>query len=267
MPRVPEIACLRSHLTFANVMSSLALFVALGGSAFAAGVLPVNSVGRTQLQAGAVTSSKLAPASVGHSKLKPGAVTASALAFGSVGLQSLDPTLRTRLNERAETGPGATGAQGLAGPQGPVGPRGPSGPGAVRIHYFQDAAASPTIEPAVDVAGFHLKAACEAVSQGTQLMLSATPDEPASVIENISVDGGKGQPESTEASSSNLQFHVPAGTTALGGPAAETGHYSRIFAQLIYMEADTTVQLTVVLQIDGVAGTCAIDGVGVPARS
>ena len=37
----------------------LALFVALGGTAYAAGVLPLNSVGTAQLKAGSVTSGKV----------------------------------------------------------------------------------------------------------------------------------------------------------------------------------------------------------------
>ena len=56
-----------SRLTFSNIISLIALFVALGGSAYAAGVLPANSVGRSQLQHNAVTSSKIAPNSVGRS--------------------------------------------------------------------------------------------------------------------------------------------------------------------------------------------------------
>ncbi len=44
----------RPRLTYANVIASLALFVALGGSAVAAG-LAKNSVGPNQLKKGAVT--------------------------------------------------------------------------------------------------------------------------------------------------------------------------------------------------------------------
>jgi hypothetical protein len=51
---------LRPRLTFANVVSCLALFVALGGSAYAATQLPKNSVGTKQLKDGAVTQAKLA---------------------------------------------------------------------------------------------------------------------------------------------------------------------------------------------------------------
>jgi hypothetical protein len=50
---------LKAWLSFRNVVAVLALFVALGGSAYAAGVLPVNSVGTAQLKGGSVTSGKV----------------------------------------------------------------------------------------------------------------------------------------------------------------------------------------------------------------
>ena len=45
------------RLTYANVIASLALFIALGGAAVAAG-LPKNSVGPNQIKKGAVTRRK-----------------------------------------------------------------------------------------------------------------------------------------------------------------------------------------------------------------
>jgi hypothetical protein len=50
---------LRSRLTFANTVSLIALFVALGGTGYAAVKLPRNSVGTTQLKSNAVTSGKV----------------------------------------------------------------------------------------------------------------------------------------------------------------------------------------------------------------
>jgi hypothetical protein len=49
----------RRHLKFANVISMLALFVALGGVSYAALKLPKNSVGSKQIKANAVKSSKV----------------------------------------------------------------------------------------------------------------------------------------------------------------------------------------------------------------
>lgn len=52
-----------------NLVSYLALFVALGGTSYAAFRLPANSVGTRQLRTSAVTSKKLANGSITPSKL------------------------------------------------------------------------------------------------------------------------------------------------------------------------------------------------------
>ncbi|MQA76845.1 MAG: hypothetical protein GEU88_21630, partial [Solirubrobacterales bacterium] len=54
-----RIARLRSHLTFSNVTAGLALFVALGGTGYAAITLPRDSVGAKQIRKGAVRSSDI----------------------------------------------------------------------------------------------------------------------------------------------------------------------------------------------------------------
>lgn len=255
-------------MTFANVVSSLALFVALGGSAYAVGALPVNSVGRSQLQANSVTAGKIAPNSVGTSKLKPNSVTADELGSGSVDLQSLDPTVRQELVLRPKKGkPGKTGAEGPAGAQGPAGPQGAPGPSAARVAFDVHASSSPSMQKILDVAGLQMNADCESVSAGTQLNLSVTADEAGTGVENINVDNGAGTPNFGEAHSANLQIELPEGTTVLGGPSAANGEYSRILAHLIYVAPKTTVDLSVALVLDGTAGTCEVDGVGVPAVS
>jgi hypothetical protein len=50
---------LRSRLTYANLIATLALFLALGGGAYAAVKLPKNSVGGKQIKANAVSSGKV----------------------------------------------------------------------------------------------------------------------------------------------------------------------------------------------------------------
>ncbi len=53
---------LRAKLTYANVVSTLCLFLLLGGAAYAASQLPKNSVGAKQIKRGAITPAKLAAA-------------------------------------------------------------------------------------------------------------------------------------------------------------------------------------------------------------
>jgi hypothetical protein len=67
---------LRSKLTYANVIATLALFLVLaGGSAFAAGKLGKNSVGTKQIKNNAVTTAKI----------KDGAVTGSKIVTSGLG--------------------------------------------------------------------------------------------------------------------------------------------------------------------------------------
>lgn len=68
---------LHAHLTYANVVATLALFIALaGGTAFAAkNLLPKNSVGTKQLKNGSVTGAKV----------KDGSITSSKIALSSLG--------------------------------------------------------------------------------------------------------------------------------------------------------------------------------------
>jgi hypothetical protein len=82
------------------VIACLALFVALGGGAYAAVKLPRNSVGTRQLKTGAVTSAKVKDHSLLAHDFKAGQIPPGS--------------------------PGAAGQQGPAGPKGDQGPPGPS---------------------------------------------------------------------------------------------------------------------------------------------
>src|SRR4051812_4326797 len=93
------LAQLRSEMSFANVTSVLALFIALGGTGYAAVTLPRNSVGSAQIKSHAVSSSDL----------KSNAVTSRAIKSHSVGLSDISPAARSSL-------------RGEPGPQGPAGP-------------------------------------------------------------------------------------------------------------------------------------------------
>jgi hypothetical protein len=68
-----------------HAVGYLALFVALGGTSYAAVNLPKNSVGTKQLKTGAVTTKKLARSAVSSSKIAPNSVSSSKLADNSVG--------------------------------------------------------------------------------------------------------------------------------------------------------------------------------------
>lgn len=73
----------RPKLTYSNVIATIALFVALGGAAVAAG-LPRHSVGPAQLKRGAVTAAALRRGAVASGKLAPKSVIAGKLGPNAV---------------------------------------------------------------------------------------------------------------------------------------------------------------------------------------
>lgn len=81
---------IRKRLTYANVISTIALFLVLtGGAALAASHLAKNSVGTKQLKKGAVTSAKIKRGAVGGAQIGSGAVGGGQLANGAVTGQKL----------------------------------------------------------------------------------------------------------------------------------------------------------------------------------
>ncbi|HEY6730089.1 MAG TPA: hypothetical protein VI039_03595 [Solirubrobacterales bacterium] len=74
---------LRSHLTYANVMSSLAVFLLLGGAG-AIAAKKTQKIGTTQIKASAVTTAKIKNAAVDNSKLRDGSVSTGKLVGSSV---------------------------------------------------------------------------------------------------------------------------------------------------------------------------------------
>jgi hypothetical protein len=109
-----------------NTVGYLALFVALGGTSYAATTLSTGSVGTRQLRDQAVTTSKLAEGAVNSAKVQDHSLLASDFRVGQLP--------RGSAGTRGETGPvgpqgltGDTGAQGLKGDTGAQGLKGATG--------------------------------------------------------------------------------------------------------------------------------------------
>jgi hypothetical protein len=79
----------RKRLTFANVTSMIALFVALGGTSYAAATLPSNSVGKGQIRANAVGKSEAAPNSIGKAEVSTSSIGRSEIATNGVAASEI----------------------------------------------------------------------------------------------------------------------------------------------------------------------------------
>ncbi len=154
-----HLARVRARLSYANVTATLALFIALGGTTYAATTLPRNSVGNAQLRSNSVTASKIRSSSVGSSEIHD----------RSVRLRDISTSARNSLR-------GAQGAQGIpaGGPPAPrrrrprrdharAAPRSPATPAAPRHTTGNEY----TVEFTHDVSGCIYSATLAAVNNGT----------------------------------------------------------------------------------------------------
>jgi len=110
-------APMRRHLTYANVISTVCLFIALGGSAYAAVTITGKEVKDNSLTSADIRNGTLKSTDFGRGVLPP----AGSSQAGAQGPQG-------------PAGPqGETGPKGETGAQGERGPKGDAGPGAVPI--------------------------------------------------------------------------------------------------------------------------------------
>jgi Collagen triple helix repeat (20 copies) len=119
---------LLSHLSYANVVSTICLVVVLSGTAYAATTLPNNSVGSAQLKANAVTSDKVRDGGLLRKDFKAGQLLAGPRgSTGATGARGAQGPAGPPGPQGSVGSTGATGAQGPAGPPGPQGSVGSTG--------------------------------------------------------------------------------------------------------------------------------------------
>jgi hypothetical protein len=75
----------RPKLSYANVMATIAVFIALGGASYAALKLPKNSVGAKQLKKNAVTTAKIKKEAITAAKVKSGTLTGTQINASTLG--------------------------------------------------------------------------------------------------------------------------------------------------------------------------------------
>jgi hypothetical protein len=219
---------LRSKLTYANVMSSIAVFLVLGGASYAAATLPRNSVGSKQLRRNAVTHSKLTN--------------------GSVGRNELRSSVRRQLDR-----------------SGAPGPQGPAGPGAKRIHFSQPGTVSPKPTTILRVNGLTMAVNCGQNSSGTTLNTQIRSDASGTFYDQFVVDQGSDPSGPGSTNVGSLQQPLPGGS-ALSSPqpTVDTGFF-RAFATVHVVTGSHTTTLHVVTFTNGDTDRCYIEGTAIPA--
>lgn len=170
---------MRPKLTYANVVASLALFVALGGTSYAALTLGRNSVRSENIGRGQVKASDIAKNAVSSPKVKDFSLLAKDFKAGQL-----------------PAGPaGAKGEKGDTGPRGPQGPPGLSGLERVYVHGVGTNSESPKITTATCAPGK------VAISGGYDISGGKNPDTPPNGLANVIADVVlPSSPESTPGS-------------------------------------------------------------------
>ena len=176
------VAYLRRHH-----IALLALFVALGGTSYAAAKLPRGSVGNPQLRKSAVTSAKVKDGSLRTRDFRDGVLTPGEV--GPAGPQgppgSAGPAGR----------PGEQGPQGVQGVQGLQGEQGVQGPAGVVLATNLEAVWSPLTLPGNNGSTILTPAACQTApytaGAGQVAMVNmsatATPSNPAADVLYVNV--------------------------------------------------------------------------------
>jgi hypothetical protein len=201
-----------AHLR-SNVIGYVALFVALGGSSYAAVRLSPGSVTARAIAARAVTHAKLANNSVGTANVANGSLTTADLKPGTI-LQGLKGDVG---------GKGASGSAGLGGVDGLRGEAGPQGPAG------HDGSAS----------------------LGAKARLSGTVSAPHGAATNVPVSGGAWTQSAGELDliAGSATIHTPASCTGSFGNSlvVSVDGTPQTFAAVPSVPASSTITVPLVV--------------------
>jgi hypothetical protein len=89
----------RKVFTFSNVVAAIALFVALGGSVYAAG-----KISGTQIKPGSLPGNRIKPKSLGGKQVKPKSLTGKQIKADSIGAAQIKESTLTGITASAISG-------------------------------------------------------------------------------------------------------------------------------------------------------------------
>ena len=225
-----------------HALGFVALFIVLGGTAFALGR---NTVGTTQLKRDSVTTAKI----------RDGAVTPAKL------------SRRARAGVRGPTGPiGPAGPTGPTGAAGPAGPTGPQGPGAIALRFSRNEEENPTPVEIGSAGGFVFSAACEGTAftpNGTRAKLYVRTPSAGARVDLSNMQFG-------DALVSDFAVGTSATHTSGAFDDTANGVPSRTFLVAIFSApSGPVVELSLAISADESAdeGTCRMVGTALATTS
>jgi hypothetical protein len=200
---------IRKRLTYANVVSSIALFLVLGGATALAAGLAKNSVGSKQIKKNAVTTAKIKNNAVTTGKIKNGAITGAKVNLGSLG------TVPNAAHANSADSAGSAGSAGNANTVGGV--------GVAELDYRAEDVAPLTV--VYERAGLTLRAECGAADEID--VIATTSKDNASIYTTVvdTDEDDNNQNDDLESGDFDLgdEFDVLAGND--GNPGIVTFEY------------------------------------------
>ena len=227
-------AAFSARFTYANVVATMALFIALGGSSYAAVQLSAGSVQSRHIKNGQVKTADLANGAVTTAKVADGSLLGADFARGQLLAGPQGPRgLPGAGGVQGDAGAtGLTGAKGDKGDEGdaclasdpacrgPQGDTGPAGPGGKATAVFRNNVADPTIGAAI-VSVIDLKA-LNGQGGGRELVLTA----PGLILATANLDVRRFA-NGTQASSVACSLSLSSDNTTyrvMGNPGGVRGH-------------------------------------------
>src|SRR3954468_16628757 len=157
-----------SKLSYANVVSSICLFIVLGGSAYAA-----TQITGKQIKDNTVSSADIKNKSLVAGDFKPGQLSSAGVgAPGPQGPKGDAGPQGPKGDTGAKGDAGEPGQQGIQGPkgdpgQGQQGPKGDAGPGAIRIALDKNADTGTPVPVETTVGPWQIRTYCISNNGGT----------------------------------------------------------------------------------------------------
>jgi len=240
---------MRGRLTYANVVATIALFIALGGASYAAIKLPKNSVGTKQLKKNAVTGAKLKNEAITAAKVKKGALTGNQINASSLG--TVPSAVHATSAEHATNADRAMSAEQST----------KASNGAVRIDFLSpgtdqppSGAGEPAVHQIFNADGMTLRASCIYIGPG-EVRLYATIESSVEATFQYTASRFNNPGFVTRSSGGGVG---PGGynheiTDVTGGNRFETG-------ELVYRSATNTISVLFRAGTESLDGGCEFLG-------